>query len=235
MVAGLIEAIKNGHDVHQATAAIIFNVPIEEVTEAQRSRAKTINFGLIYGQGEELTATSLGISRLEARDFKEHYFAMIPEARPFINSVQQVIKSRGFVKNFYGRRRRLKSDEAYKGPNALIQSWAADYAKHKIVDIFSFLMAHKYKTRIVCFVHDELVEEIHKTEKHLMPKLRWLLSDFTTFRVPITAGVEVGNPSWGAKLEVDIGFEELSKDEINAMKNYNIFDGSVFDLFIKRS
>lgn len=228
---GLIEAIKNGHDVHQATAAIIYNKPYEEVTEEERSKAKTINFGLIYGQGDELTATLLKMTLNEARRFKQHYFAMIPEALPFINTVHSVVRARGYVKNKYERRRRLSWDEAYKAPNALIQGCAADYIKHKIVLIYKFLMAHGYKTRMVNVVHDELILEVHKSELHLVPKLRWLLSDFKEFRVPITAGAEKGNPSWGEKVDPgDVGFESLTEEEMQRTLEFNVFDGSVFDL-----
>lgn len=228
---GLIEAIKNGHDVHQATAAIIFNKPYEEVTEDERAKAKTINFGLIYGQGDELTAALLKMTVAEARRFKQHYFAMIPEALPFIHTVHKVVRTRGYVKNKYKRRRRLTWDEAYKAPNALIQGCAADYIKHKIVLIYKFLMAHGYKTRMVNVVHDELVLEVHKSELHLVPKLRWLLSDFKEFRVPITAGAEKGNPSWGEKVDPgDVGFEPLTEEEMQCTLEFNVFDGSVFDL-----
>lgn len=227
----LIEAIKKGHDIHTATAALIFNKPIEEVTEEERAKAKTINFGLIYGQGDDLTAASLKMSKPEARRFKDHYFAMIPEALPFINTVHKVVRTRGYIKNWYGRRRRLKWDEAYKAPNALIQGWAADYIKHKLVLIVKFLLAHNYKTRCVNIVHDELVIEVHNSEKFLIPKLRWLLSEFEEYRVPITAGAEKGSPSWGEKDDsVDVGFEPWTEEEKQRTLEYDIFNGDVFDL-----
>jgi DNA polymerase-1 len=227
---GLIEAIKNGYDVHQATAAIIFNKPIDEVTDEERSKAKTINFGLIYGQGDDLTAASLKMTKSAARKFKDHYFAMIPEAQPFIQTVHKVVRVRGFVKNYYGRRRRLTYDEAYKAPNALIQGWAADYIKHKLVLIYKFLRSNNYKTRMVNIVHDELIFEGHKDEMHIRPKLRWLLSEFEEFRAPITAGFEYGAPSWGKKETEEIGFEPLTDEEWKKIKEFDIFDGSVFDI-----
>jgi DNA polymerase-1 len=227
----LIEAIKNGHDIHQATAATLFNKPYDEVTEDERSKAKTINFGLIYGQGDDLTAASLKMTKSAARKFKDHYFAMIPEAQPFIQTVHAVIRVKGYVKNWYGRRRRLSYDEAYKGPNALIQGWAADYIKHKLAMIYKFLMAHNYKTRMINIVHDELIFEVHADEKFLIPKLRWMLSEFEEYRVPITAGVEYGAVSWGKKVEPEgVGFEPLTEEEMAKTKAYNVFDGSVYDL-----
>jgi DNA polymerase-1 len=135
---------------------------------------------------------------------------------------------RGFVKNFYGRRRRLDTDDCYKAPNALIQGCAADYIKHKVVDIYKYLNYYQLKTRLINIVHDELVIEMHQSEIDYAPILRWLLSDFTQFRCPITAGVEYGTPSWGQKVEPDdIGFEEPTSFDY---RQYNVFDGSVFDI-----
>jgi len=228
---GLIEAIKSGHDVHQATGAIIYNILYDLVTEVQRTKAKTVNFSLIYGQGDEASADSLKMTIAEARAFKEHYFAMIPEARPFIQMVQRITRTRGYIMNRYKRRRRLTHDEVYKATNALIQGCAADYIKHKIVLIYKFLAANNYRTRMINCVHDELVVEYHFDEKHLLPKVRYLMSDFETFRVPITAGVEYGNPSWGEKvLADDVGFVEPTQEELTNMNSFDIFDGSVFDI-----
>lgn len=237
-IPGLIESIANGYDIHAATAALLFNKDVDELIKkvhsgdeeasALRQRAKTINFALIYGVGKSHLAELLACSETEAADIKARYFSTMPEANVFINTVYQVIKMRGFVKNFYGRRRRLDSDDCYKAPNALIQGCAADYIKHKVVDIYKYLMYHNMKTRLINIVHDELVIEMHKDELSEAATLRWLLSDFNTFRCPITAGVEYGNPSWGQKVEPDdIGFDEPKSFEY---RNYNVFDGSVFDI-----
>ena len=153
----------------------------------------------------------------------------MPEARIFINTVYQVIKLRGFVKNFYGRRRRLDSDDCYKAPNALIQGCAADYIKYKIVAIYKYLKYNKLHTHLINVVHDELVIDMDKDEVEHAPMLRWLMSEFKTFRCPITAGVEKGCPSWGQKIEPDdIGFTE-PKDK--SYMSYNVYDGSVFDIY----
>lgn len=237
-IPSLLEQIANGYDVHAATAATLFGMDLEELVKkvhegddeatAARSRAKTLNFALIYGMGNQALANDLKVSLTEATDIKARYFSTMPEARVFINTVYQVIKMRGFVKNFYGRRRRLDSDDCYKAPNALIQGCAADYIKHKVVNIYKFLMHNEMKTRLINIVHDELVIEMHEDETEYASTLRWLLSDFKTFRCPITAGVEYGNPSWGQKVEPeDIGFKE---PEDFAFMNYNVFDGSVFNI-----
>lgn len=238
-IPGLIESIKNGHDVHAATAALLFNKNVDELIEkvhkgddeanSLRSRAKTINFALIYGVGQDHLAELLKCTPTEASEIKARYFSTMPEAKIFINTVYQVIKLRGFVKNFYGRRRRLDTDDCYKAPNALIQGCAADYIKYKVVDIYKYLMYNKLKTRLINIVHDELVIEFNKDELEHVPVLRWLLSDFSAFRCPITAGVERGEPSWGQKVEPE--GVEFKEPEDKSYKNYNVYDGSVFDIY----
>ena len=238
-IPGLIESIKNGYDVHAATAALLFNKDVDELIEkvhkgddeasALRSKAKTINFALIYGVGQDHLSEMLKCSPTEAAETKARYFSTMPEARVFINTVYQVIKMRGYVKNFYGRRRRLDSDDCYKAPNALIQGCAADYIKHKVVGMYKYLMYHGLKTRMTNIVHDEVVIDFHNDDKEHVPVLRWLLSDFDTFRCPITAGIEYGNPSWGQKVEPDdIGFKE--PDSFDFMK-YDVFNGDVFNIY----
>lgn len=235
----LIEQIKNGYDVHTATAATMFGYDMNDLAKrihegddeasAIRSRAKTLNFALLYGMGNQALANDLKVTLTEATEIKARYFSTMPEARVFINTVYQVIKMRSFVKNFYGRRRRLDSDDCYKAPNALIQGCAADYIKHKVVDIYKYLNFYHMSTRLINIVHDELVIEMHKDELEKAPTLRWLLSDFEAFRCPITAGVEYGNPSWGQKVEPeDIGFKQPESFEY---RTYNVFDGSVFDIY----
>lgn len=237
-IPSLLEQIANGYDVHAATAATLFGKDLADLVKkvhegddeatALRSRAKTLNFALIYGMGNQALANDLKVTLTEATDIKARYFSTMPESRVFINTVYQVIKLRGFVKNFYGRRRRLDSDDCYKAPNALIQGCAADYIKHKVVDIYKYLNYYCLQTRLINIVHDELVIEMHKDEEEYAPTLRWLLSDFASFRCPITAGVEYGDPSWGQKVEPkDIGFNEPESFEY---RTYNVFDGSVFNI-----
>ena len=238
-IPGLIESITNGHDVHAATAALLFNKDLEDLVKkvhegdeeanSLRAKAKTINFALIYGVGQGHLAELLNCSETEASSIKARYFSTMPEAHIFINTVYQVIKMRGFVKNYYGRRRRLDSDDCYKAPNALIQGCAADYIKHKLVDIYKYLKYNNLETHIVNIVHDELVIDFNKDELEHVPVVRWLMSEFEKFRCPITAGVEVGQPSWGQKVEpTNIGFKE--PDNFDFL-SYNVYDGSVFDIY----
>lgn len=244
-VPALLEAIKNGYDVHAATAAMLFHVDLEALLKCirdhehgvenlqaypeMRSKGKTINFALIYGVGIEHLSDLLKCTITEATNLKVTYFSQMPEAKRFINTVYQVISARSFVKNFYGRRRRLDSNDSYKAPNALIQGCAADYMKSKLVDMFKYLQYHKLKTRLLLPVHDEVLINVHKSETSHVGTLRWLWSDFTSFRCPITASVEKGNPSWGQKtVPENIGFNE---PEDKSYLNYNVYDGSVFDIY----
>lgn len=235
--SGILNAIASGYDVHTATAATIYHLDVKELAEkvhagdaeaqALRSKAKTINFALLYGVGQQHLAEIMGCSVTEATAVKADYFANLPDAKVFIDTVQQVIKMRGFVKNFYGRRRRLDADDCYKAPNALIQGWACDYIKHKMVDIYKYLMWNGYKTKMINVVHDEIIFNMPVDEEHLAPELRWLMSDFTTFRCPMTAGAEFAEHDWGHKTESDIGFVEPTDF---AFRNYNVFNGDVFNI-----
>lgn len=263
-IPSLIDAIAKGHDVHAATAAMIFHIQLDELLHGihehemfenlaknaknedeleqfknaaalvakyvdMRSKGKTINFALIYGVGIDHLSELLKCTVTEATALKAMYFSQLPEAGVFLRTVEQVIRLRGFVKNYYGRRRRLDSNDAYKAPNALIQGCAADYIKDKLVDMYKYIMHNNLKTRLLLPVHDEIVINSHKDEQEHVPVLRWLLSDFTSFRCPITAGVEMGSPSWGQKtVPESIGFvEPANKDYLT----YDVYNGSVFDIY----
>lgn len=237
-IPDLLEQIRHGYDVHAATAATLFNHNLDELVEkvhkgddeatALRSRAKTLNFALIYGMGNQALANDLKVPLTEATDIKARYFSTMPEAKVFIDTVQHVIKMRGFVKNFYGRRRRLDPDDCYKAPNALIQGCAADYIKYKIVRMYKYLMYNKLKTHMTNVVHDEVIFCFDKSEEHLAPTIRWLMSDFETFRCPITAGAEFSDKSWGNKEEKEIGFEPVTDFDF---MSYDVFNGDVFDIY----
>lgn len=237
--ASLLDAIAHGYDVHAATAATIFHKDLHEFVKlveegdeeasAARQKGKTINFALIYGVGISHLGELLKVPETEASNLRATYFANLPEAKVFIDTVQQVVKMRGYVKNFYGRRRRLDPDDCYKAPNALIQGCAADYIKHKIVGMYKYIMYNGLKTHMTNIVHDEVVINFNNDEAEHIPVLRWLMSDFSTFRCPITAGAEYGDPSWGQKVEDnDVGFKEpVSFD----FMNYDVFNGDVFNIY----
>lgn len=211
----LIEAIKKGWDVHRATAAMIYGVEYEDVTEEQRDRGKTINFGLIYGLGKEALALALKLTIDQAAELKRLYFRKLPTADDFIRMVQKVCKQRGWIKNFYGRRRRLKPEEVYKAVNALIQGAAADLMKQAMVRVQALL--DKYSddiAGIVCVVHDELIIEVRdEFVDELAPLIKEAMADVATFRVPITCDCKRSAPNWGDKATFD--FSKTLEEQLN--------------------
>lgn len=104
---------------------------------------------------------------------------------------------------YLGRKRRLKPDECYKAVNSLMQGGCATYIKQAMVRIHKYLVANNFKTRLVNTIHDELIFEVHQSETDvIVPIIRGLMEDHLHFRVPITAGVEKGGPTWGDKYDV---------------------------------
>ena len=210
----LIGLINQGYDVHAATAALLNHEDVDHFMErlnsgdkeakAQRQRSKTINFALLYGVGANHLAELLNVHISEARQIKAEYFAAIPEANAFINKCQQVVIQRGYIRNFYGRRRRLKADECYKAPNALIQGCAADVMKHQLIKLYRFIIDNNLKTKLINIVHDEVQMCVPDEEMKYVPKFKELLEDSEHFRTHIEADVEASNVSWADKAEINV-------------------------------
>lgn len=210
----LIDLINRDYDVHAATAALLNHENVDSFVErlhngdaeakAQRQRAKTINFALLYGVGVNHLCELLNTSYEEAARVKAEYFAAIPEANAFINKVQQLIIQRGWIRNYYGRRRRLLSSECYKGPNALIQGCAADVIKHRLVVLYQYIQENKLDTKLINIVHDEVQLQVPEYELIHVPKFLECLQEENNFRTLIKADVEMSNISWADKKEVEI-------------------------------
>ena len=215
----LIDLINKDYDVHAATAALLNHENVDSFVErlhngdaeakAQRQRAKTINFALLYGVGVNHLCELLNTSYEEAARVKAEYFAAIPEANAFINKVQQLIIQRGWIRNYYGRRRRLLSSECYKGPNALIQGCAADVIKHRLVVLYQYIQENKLDTKLINIVHDEVQLQVPKYELVHVPKFLECLQEENNFRTLIKADVEMSNVSWADKKEVEIVGDQI--------------------------
>ena len=220
----LIDLINKDYDVHAATAALLAHEDVDsfvarlhaedKTAKAQRQRAKTINFALLYGVGAPHLGELLGIPLNEARAVKTEYFSAIPEASIFVNKVQQVIAQRGYVRNFYGRRRRLKADECYKGPNALIQGCAADIMKEHLALLYQFIQKHQLKTKLINIVHDEVQMMVPEDELPYVPYFKACLEDVVNFRTKIKADIEMSNVSWANKEEVEMPEVNLTHLEV---------------------
>jgi DNA polymerase-1 len=177
----MIEAFKNGLDIHKATAAKVFGVKLEDVDRDMRSKAKAVNFGLMYGQSAFGLADNLGISRGEARDIIEEYFKQFPTIRDYMDKNIQFAKENGYVETIMGRRRYLRdinsTNQTVRGfaernaINAPIQGSAADIIKVAMIDVHAEMKQRNMKSKLLLQVHDELVFDAHKDELEELKKL----------------------------------------------------------------
>ena len=167
---GLIRAFEAGEDIHRATAAEVFGVKDGKVSGEQRRRAKAVNFGLIYGMSAFGLARQLGISRGEAQEYVDTYFARYPGVKSFMDETRERARDRGYVETVFGRRLYLpeiKSRNAQRRQyaertaiNAPMQGTAADIIKRGMVRIHEWLEKEKPDARMIMQVHDELVFEV---------------------------------------------------------------------------
>ena len=171
----LIEAFCQDEDVHTITASKVFGVTPEEVTKDMRSKAKAVNFGIVYGQSRYGLASSLGISPYEAQDFIDRYFATYPDVKTYMDETIKFAYAHGYVETYYGRKRYLSSgllstnnkiqEAAQRAAiNAPIQGTAADVMKLAMVRLQDDFVKNNIKSKIIIQVHDELVIETVNTE-----------------------------------------------------------------------
>ena len=203
----LIEAFCSDEDVHSATASKVFDVPIEQVTKDMRSRAKAVNFGIVYGQSRYGLASSLGISPYEAQDFIDRYFATYPDVKKYMDDTIKFAYAHGYVETLYGRKRYLSSgllstsgkiqEAAQRAAiNAPIQGTAADIMKLAMVRLQNDFEKNNIKSKIIIQVHDELVIETVDTEIEQVKQLVQNAMELNQpFLVPLKVDINVGK-SW---------------------------------------
>jgi DNA polymerase I len=202
--ANLLEAFAQGRDIHQATAAEIFGVPLEGVTPEQRRYAKVINFGLIYGMSAFGLASNLGIERSAAQTYIDTYFGRYPGVAKYMSDTRVLAKEKGYVETIFGRRLWLPEINSSNGMrrqgaeraaiNAPMQGTAADLIKLSMIAVQSWLEAENLQTQMLLQVHDELVLEAPPTELELVKmQLRNLMTQVATLRVPLEVGIGVGS------------------------------------------
>lgn len=193
----MINAFTEGKDIHASTAAKVFDVSLENVDRDMRSRAKAVNFGIIYGQTAFGLSQNLGISRTEASDIIKNYFAQFPRIQEYIEESKERARKTGYVETILGRRRYLKDINSSNGVvrghaernaiNAPIQGSAADIIKVAMVRIHDVLQQKKMKSRMLLQVHDELVFDAHTDEiKELEGILKHKMENAVEFNVPLT-------------------------------------------------
>ena len=200
----MIEAFKNGEDIHASTASKVFNIPLEEVTREQRSNAKTVNFGIIYGVSAFGLSNQTDLSRTEAKELIETYYKTYPKLRNFISEQIDFARDHGYVQTVLGRRRYLKdingSNQVVRGAaernavNAPIQGSAADIIKIAMINIHKKLTKGKYKTKMLLQVHDELVFDVYKPElEELKTLIKSEMENAYKLDVPLDVDLGVGN------------------------------------------
>ncbi len=201
--AGLLQAFANDEDIHAATAAAVLGISLAQVDKSQRRIAKTVNFGLIYGQTAFGLAQSTGMSRDEARDFIQTYFEKYPGVKSYIEATQKLAAEQGYVATLRGRRRDFSHLAGLSGAqraraereaiNMPIQGTAADIMKQAMIILHAELKQQKLRTQILLQVHDELVLEAPEDEVGTAIKLtREVMSGAYALRVPLKVDVEVG-------------------------------------------
>lgn len=200
----LIDAFKNNEDVHRRTAALIYNIPVDEVNKDQRSRAKEISFGILYGMNQYGLSSRLKISVAEADEFLRTYFSLLPGMKDFINRQLAGARRNGYVETMYGRKRtvqniesdngRLKSLAEHIAVNTPIQGTAADIIKIAMIKIFAELNMSGMESKMIMQVHDELVFDVPEKElDELRELVRKNMEGAAKLDVPLSVEVGVGN------------------------------------------
>ena len=200
----LMEAFRNGEDIHRSTAALVFSVNPEDVTPDMRRKAKEVNFGILYGIGPFGLKNRLGITQQHAKEVIDTYFNTFKNVKLFMDSSIEKAKLKGYAETLNGRRRYLKNInsgnrmvrqfEERVAINMPIQGTAADMIKIAMINIFNMLNKRNAKTKMVLQVHDELVFDMHKEEKEeLTPIIKDLMESALPLNVPIIAEVGFGN------------------------------------------
>ncbi|MFC3416376.1 DNA polymerase I [Algoriphagus hitonicola] len=200
----MIEAFKNGRDIHATTAAKIFQVPLEEVTSDMRRKAKTANFGIIYGISAFGLSQRLSIPRGEAKEIIDAYFKEFPAVKEYMDGVIEKARTDEYVETILGRRRYLRDinsrNQTMRGfaernaINAPIQGSAADLIKVAMIRVHEWMKKENLKSKMILQVHDELVFDAHKDEVELLKKeVPKLMSEAIDIAVPIEVEVGLGN------------------------------------------
>ena len=204
----LLKAFQEDQDIHQSTGQLVFNK--KEINDNDRRMAKIINFGIIYGISQYGLAKQLGVSNAEAKLFIDNYFQKFPNINDFMKATTDKAKKLGYVENLFGRKSHIKDINAKnfmlrsfaerQAINAPIQGTASELIKIAMLDIQKYLKTNNCKSKMTSQVHDELLFEIHKNEKDLIPEITKLMETshqkYKSFKTPIKVDFG-GGLNWG--------------------------------------
>jgi len=199
----MINAFKNGEDIHASTAAKVFNVPLDEVTREQRSNAKTVNFGIIYGVSAFGLSNQTDLSRSEAKELIDTYYETYPKLKAYMSAQVDFAREHGYVETVLNRRRYLKdinsrnamvrSGAERNAVNAPIQGSAADIIKLAMINIHNRFEKENFKSKMLLQVHDELVFDAHKDElETIKPIIKHEMENAFKMSVPLDVEMGVG-------------------------------------------
>jgi DNA polymerase-1 len=199
----MIKAFQNNEDIHRSTAAKVFNVPLEEVTKEQRSNAKTVNFGIIYGVSAFGLSNQTNLSRKESAELIDAYYATYPKLKSYMQNQVDFARENGYVQTVLGRRRYLKdinsanqmvrSGAERNAVNAPIQGSAADIIKIAMITIYNRLTSENWKSKMLLQVHDELVFDVHYSElEKIQPMIKYEMENAFKLEVPLEVEIGLG-------------------------------------------
>lgn len=200
----LIDAYQQGKDIHSMTASKVFGVSQDDVSPLLRTRAKAINFGIIYGLGEYSLAKDIGVTRKEAKIYIEEYLGQYPKVKEYMVNIVESAKKFGYVETIFGRRRYLpdissknfniRTFAQRQALNAPIQGTAADIMKLAMVKIFEALKINNLKSKMVLQVHDEVLIDTYIPEKELVKEIiKNCMENVIKLKVPLMVDVKEGN------------------------------------------
>ncbi|QNU68805.1 DNA polymerase I [Ruminiclostridium herbifermentans] len=206
----MLEAFNNNEDIHTTTASKVFGIPINEVSPIMRSRAKAVNFGIVYGIGDFSLAQDIGVTKKEAKRYIDEYLNKYSSVKEYMHDTVEKGKELGFVTTIFNRRRylpELKSSNFHMrafgervAMNTPIQGTAADIIKISMVKVYNELKKRKLKSRLILQVHDELIIETEKTELDEVSKLlKYCMENAVSLRVPLTVDVKYGETWYETK------------------------------------
>ena len=198
---GMLSAFHNGEDIHAATAAKVYQLEVEQVSRDQRSNAKMVNFGIIYGISAFGLAQRLGIKRGEAKEIIDNYFLQYPKVKDYMELSIEQAREKGFVETIMGRKRMLNDINSrnavvrgYAERNAInapIQGSAADIIKMAMIKVYETFKEQNFKSKMLLQVHDELVFDAHKSEVDILKSvIKDKMEQAASLNVPLV--VEVG-------------------------------------------
>ena len=202
----MIDAFLSGEDFHAVTASNVFGVPLEEVTHEMRSRAKAVNFGIVYGISAFSLSQDIGVTAREAQAYMDAYFSQFPDVKKYMNGSIEKAERDGYVSTLYGRRREIPELKNSKyavrefgkrvALNMPIQGTAADIMKMAMLDVFKALKENGLRAKLVLQVHDELIVECPEEETvQVREILEECMSGVASLSVPLLVEVKTGN-SW---------------------------------------